>query len=234
MLAISRWLQTLLPAHCILCGDSVSGRQICTSCLRELPGLQSACPRCAEPMPPSGNQLCGKCQKSPPAFDCVYSPYRYKEPVSSFILQLKFNQKLYIARIFGELLADYLEHALHEQPDMIVPVPMHPARLGSRGFNQALELARPVGEQLTIPVRPTVVRRTRVTPPQVGLNAKQRRQNTRGAFEASSQLQGSPTILLLDDVMTTGATADALARCLLCSGAAKVIVATVARAEDHA
>jgi ComF family protein len=179
-----------------------------------------------------GESLCGKCQSSLPAFECVYSPFHYDPPVSNLILQLKFGHKLYVARALGMLLADYLSHALHHQPNLIIPVPMHPSRMGRRGFNQALELARPVQQALDAPIAATLVHRIKLTPPQVGLNATQRQHNVRGAFALHKPLQGAPAVLVIDDVMTTGATANSLARTLLRQGASRVSIATIARARD--
>ena len=228
--AILQWLSSLLPEHCELCGTSCHARQLCSGCIADLPRLTNACMRCAEPMPMAGEQLCGKCQKSPPAFDTVYSPFLYNDPVSGLIQQLKFDHKLHLARLLGTLLADYLEHALHTRPELIVPVPMHRRRLGERGFNQALEVARFVGQQLDIPVAPGLVRRTRATPPQIGLKMRERERNVRNTFQLRGTLRPARSILLLDDVMTTGMTVNALSRELRRHGATDITVATVARA----
>ncbi len=181
-------------------------------------------------MSSAGESLCGRCQRSTPAFDTAYSPYLYSAPVDVLIRRLKFDHQLHLARLLGTLLADYLEYALHERPALIVPVPMHRRRLAQRGFNQALELARFVGGKLEIPVAPTLVTRTRATRPQTELKPGERERNVRGSFDIGDQFPSGASVLLIDDVMTTGATANAVAKVLRRQGAAGVTVATVARA----
>ncbi len=224
------WLRRLTPEHCVLCGATAVDLPLCSGCHADLPRLKHACPRCAEPMPSAGESLCGRCQQSTPLFDTVYSPYLYVAPVDVLIRRLKFDQRLHLARLLGALLADYLEHALHERPALIVPVPMHRRRLAQRGFNQALELARFVGGKLEIPVAPTLVTRTRPTRPQTDLKPGERERNVRGSFSVGDQFPAGASVLLIDDVMTTSATANAVASVLRRQGAASVTVATVARA----
>ncbi len=186
--------------------------------------------RCAEPMPVAGEQLCGRCQRSQPAFNAVYSPFLYEQPVANLIQRLKFDHKLDLARALGTLLGNYLSHALHTRPDLIIPVPMHRRRLGERGFNQALELSRFVGRQLGVPVEGGLVYRHKATPPQLGLTMRDRESNVRNVFRLRGKLPPAASILLLDDVMTTGMTVNSLARELVKHGAAEITVATVARA----
>lgn len=223
-------LTGLLPEYCILCGASSRGLQLCAGCQRDLPRLTNACMRCAEPMPVSGEVLCGKCQRSQPAFSAVYSPFLYEQPISGLIQQLKFDHKLDLARTLGTLLGNYLSHALHTRPDLVIPVPMHRRRLGERGFNQALELSRFVAPQLDVPVDARMVYRCKPTPPQVGLRMHERESNVRNVFRLRRTLPAAASILLLDDVMTTGMTANSLARELAKRGAGDITVATVARA----
>ncbi len=224
------WLGVLLPEHCVLCGTTTRQPQLCSGCQADLPRLTNACMRCAEPMPVAGEQLCGRCQQSPPAFNAVYSPFLYEEPIASLIQQLKFDHKLDLARTLGTLLGNYLSHALHTHPDLIIPVPMHRRRLGQRGFNQALELARFAARQLGVPVAAGMVCRSKATPPQLGLTMRERKSNVRNVFRLRQKLPPDTSILLLDDVMTTGMTVNSLARELMKHGAAEITVATVARA----
>jgi ComF family protein len=142
--------------------------------------------------------------------------------------ELKFNGRLELAAALGLLLARHPELARRAKDyDLIAPVPLHPARLRERGFNQALELARPLSSRLGIPLSASVLRRARPTRRQQGLTRREREQNLRLAFSAAS-LDGR-RILLLDDIMTTGATLRAAARCLLEAGASAVDVAVPAR-----
>lgn len=230
MLDMPRWLRRLIPETCILCSENSGHGPICRACRDELPRLENGCSRCAEPMMVPGEFLCGRCQNTPPAFDHVYSPWLYQDEVAALIRNLKFKHRLYIARALGTLLGEYLSHALHCQPDAIVPIPMHYRRLRARGFNQAVELARFTGATLDIPINARALLRTRATDPQPGQNPSQRHENVRNAFALHKRWEPPPTILLLDDVMTTGATANAAAKALKQRGAEEVIVAAVARA----
>jgi ComF family protein len=143
------------------------------------------------------------------------------------IYALKFKRQQELARLFGELLAASLTAT--PLPDCLVPVPLHPSRYRTRGFNQALEIARPLADRLKLPLCPNLCRRVRPTPPQRLLDAQTRRQNLRGAFQATADLSGC-RIALVDDVLTTGATADALAAVLKQAGAKQVEVWVLARA----
>ncbi len=225
-----RWLKSLPLTHCTLCGAATGDLPICDGCAADLPLLENACPRCAEPMPTGNDQPCGHCQTTPPAFDTAYSPYRYEAPISNLVRALKFDQQLHHARLLGTLLGRWLAPALHRRPDLIIPVPMHRRRQGERGFNQALELARFVGKTLDLPVAAGAVVRVRETPPQVGLKRRERQRNLRRAFAVRDDGITGASLLLIDDVMTTGATLHQLAATLRRHGASEITAATVARA----
>ena len=220
----------LYPAHCLLCGDAgVRGRDLCAACFGELPWNRRPCPRCAAPLPPDAeDRLCGNCLKSLPAWDEARSPLTYAYPVDRLVQRFKFDGDLPVGRLLAELLADYLA-AGSERPDCIVPVPLHPARLKERGFNQAVELARPIGRRLKIPVRLDLCERVRATDVQSKLDAVERKKNLRGAFAVKGSVDGKH-IAILDDVVTTGTTVEALTQALKDAGAKKVRVWCVARA----
>ncbi len=220
----------LYPAHCLLCGDKgARGRDLCGACFGELPWNRRACPRCAAPLPPDAeDRLCGNCLKALPAWDEARSPLAYGYPVDKLVQRFKFDGDLPVGRLLAELLADYLA-AGSERPDCIVPVPLHPARLKERGFNQAAELARPVGKKLKIPVRLDLCERVRATDVQSKLDAAERKKNLRDAFAVKRSVDGKH-LAILDDVVTTGATVDSLTRTLRDAGAVKVSVWCVARA----
>ena len=151
--------------------------------------------------------------------------FRYRPPVDRLIQSLKFEGRLARARLLGDLLAA----AMGPDPQrLLLPVPLHPARLRDRGFNQSLELARRVARAGGGRLLPDLAQRIRATPSQTGLDARARRGNLRGAFRVPGRLSGQ--ITLIDDVMTTGATVDALARALRHAGAERVQVWVVARA----
>lgn len=223
-------LRFLYPAHCLLCGDAgVRGRDICRACFGELPWNRRPCPRCAAPLPPDAeDRLCGNCLKSLPAWDEAKSPLTYGYPVDRLIQRFKFDGDLPVGRLLAELLADYLA-AGSERPDCIVPMPLHPARLTERGFNQAVELALPVGKRLKRPVRLDLCARVRATDVQSKLDAAERKKNLRDAFAVKHPVDGKH-IAILDDVVTTGTTVESLTRTLKDAGAREVSVWCVARA----
>lgn len=142
-------------------------------------------------------------------FNGAFSLFHYRHPIDYCIKQLKFNQKLLYAHLLGQQMA----HALHIQieqgkvakPDVILPVPLHPKRLRQRGFNQALEIAKPIAKTLNIPLMSHTLTRSRYTPAQTTLTAKQRRQNLNNSFRYRPK-HAYPTIAVVDDVMTTGST----------------------------
>ncbi len=217
------------PGCCVLCGErGVGVRDLCNDCLAEFPKNDSACKRCALPLPQSAaGQLCGGCQKQPPVFDRCFAPLHYRHPVDHLLIRLKFHQKLANARLLGSLLAQWLRP--DELPQWIIPVPLHSARLRERGYNQALELARPVARHWNIPIDIRSCRRDTPTAPQTGLNAKQRRANLRGAFSLNRRMDASH-VAIVDDVITTGHTVNELARTLRKAGVERIDVWACARA----
>lgn len=182
------------------------------------------CPLCGEQS--THGERCGACLKRAPHFSGVHALYRYAFPVDRMIQALKYQHRLPIAAWFGQQLAGLIPT---DSCDLIVPLPLHPVRLRERGFNQAVEIARTLGGCLKIPVDRNSLQRRRATPPQAGLPLKERHGNVRGAFECSRDLNGA-RILLIDDVLTSGASADECARVLRLHGAASVHVVVVARA----
>ncbi len=171
--------------------------------------------------------MCGSCLKQPPPYERCIAPLRYCHPVDHLLTRLKFHEKLAIARLLGELMAEWLEP--DEPPDLLIPVPLHPGRLRERGYNQALELARPIGKRLGIPVDLRHCRRTVPTAPQSGLDAKRRRANLRNAFSVANALKGKD-VAIVDDVVTTGHTVAELARTLRKAGVGRIEVWACARA----
>ena len=232
---MNKWLNNihslLYPPSCLLCAaPGVRGLDICQGCLDTLPSLRVACHNCALPLAGSAmHRLCGQCQQQPPAFDRTISLFRYQAPIAGLIQQLKFNGRLAIARSLGELLAQQVL-ASDSRPQAIVPVPLHGARLRERGFNQALELARPVAQALQLPLLTRHCQRIRATTAQTALSAKQRRKNIRGVFQVVQPLPARH-VAIVDDVMTTGQTVNELAKTLRKAGATQIDVWICARAE---
>lgn len=220
----------LLPAACPLCGCQIApGQDFCADCERALPGIGPACSRCAAPFesPVLSEQTCGRCQQVPPTYTAVHALFRYTAPIDRLIHGAKYAGRLDWAALLGRQLARHVRN----RPcsfDALVPVPLHRARLRERGYNQSLELARPLAKDLGLPLL-HAVKRVRATSPQTSLSREERIKNVRRAFVANQDVEGL-RIGLVDDVMTSGATVDAVARCLMKAGATTVEIVTVARA----
>lgn len=215
----------LLPRDCFLCAVPSADSLLCPACSDSLPRLTSErCPICALPTPAA--ETCGACLKQSPHFDATQAAFCYDFPVDRLIQALKYAHRLACADFLGEELA---RPPAPQRPDLILPVPLSAARLAQRGFNQALEIARPLARALCAPLETSRIHRRRDTTPQAGLPWKERAKNIRHAFECEIDLTGK-TVLLVDDVMTTGATLDELARTLKAHGAARVENRVVARA----
>lgn len=229
------WLTTasrrLYRPYCLLCSRPIrSERELCDACARDLPWNRHACPRCALPVPAETvAALCGACLRSPPLWDSAASPLVYEWPLDQLLQRFKFNGDLATGRLLGELLAEFVASLPMARPDLLVPMPLHNARLRERGFNQALELARPVSRRLQLCLDARTCLRRKNTAVQSKLDARERRRNLRDAFEVRTSLQGVH-VAVLDDVVTTGATAAALSQALRAAGAARISVWSLARA----
>ncbi|MCL5801361.1 MAG: ComF family protein [Gammaproteobacteria bacterium] len=218
----------LYPPACVLCGSAVKEGDLCSGCAGELPYNAAACARCALPLP-SAAELCGQCLQDLPSYDSAVSLFRYAYPADHLILRLKFQAQLHLARALGELLARHLKREIQTMPEIIIPVPLHRTRLRERGFNQALEIARPIARSLSIPVDYKSCERVRKTPAQSLLPAAERRKNIKGAFRVTRPI-AARHVAILDDVMTTGHTVQELAATLRKAGVERVDVWIVARA----
>ncbi|MDR1063822.1 MAG: ComF family protein [Azoarcus sp.] len=219
-------LAALAVQDCCLCGRPAGGGPVCVACARELPRHTAhACPCCALPVP--DGEICGRCLRKPPAFDATLAAFDYIFPLDVLVQALKYRHRLALAGFFARAF-DALPAA-----DLVLPMPLHPARLRERGFNQAVEIARPLARTAGLPLDLAGVTRVRATPPQASLAHDARLANLRNAFAACRRFDGL-RIAVVDDVMTTGASLDALARCLKASGAAAVHNLVVARTLDPA
>lgn len=217
-------LDVLLPQDCLLCAGPAGGETLCPACLAELPTLPApGCPRCAQPTP--NGETCGRCLRRPPHFDRLLAAFPYAFPIDRLLQHYKYGHQLALARWFGTRLSTA---ASKLEADLIVPMPLHPRRMAERGFNQAIEIARPLARHSGIPLATDLCQRQRETPPQEGLSLRQRHRNLRNAFACRADLTGK-RILLVDDVVTTGASANECARTLRLHGAAQVSVIAVAR-----
>ena len=234
---MSAWLnpllERLLPPRCIICdAPGHGGMDICPSCLASLPHNQRACSQCALPLPAGDAAApvrCGQCLKKPPVFDHAISLFEYKDDAASLIMQLKFNDRLALSRLFGQLMLDRVRVEGAAGVDALLPVPLHRSRLRSRGFNQSVELARMLSRGLQKPLLRHQVARVVATSQQTGLDAKTRRRNIRGAFRVMAAIPYEH-VAIVDDVVTTGSTVNELSRVLKKAGVKTVSVWSVARA----
>lgn len=224
MLKLSALLDALLPRACLLCGDRACNA-LCDACTVDLPRLEGPlCPVCATPLATPA-PACGSCLGSPPAFDATLAPLRYAFPVDRLIQHLKYAHRLACVEAFTHRMLD----APRPAGTLILPVPLSARHLQERGFNQALELARPLARALDLPLDATTLVRPRDTQPQSRLPWRARKSNVRHAFACNRDLTGM-TVIVVDDVMTTGATLDAVARTLKDHGAERVVNWVAARA----
>lgn len=219
-------MHSLLPQDCLLCG-AFSGRvKLCVDCAADLPyHPQACCPVCA--LPTLNGAICGHCLKRLPHFISTRAAYTYAFPLNRLVQSLKYGHNLAVVSLLADDLA--AQAAKHPLPDVLIPMPLHPNRLRQRGFNQAHEIARRIARILRLPVLPHVTTRVIDTAPQASLPLKERRKNLRGAFACDHNLQGK-RVAIVDDVMTSGSTLDALAKVLLKAGAREVQCWVVARA----
>lgn len=234
---VNKWLRSiqsnfqdiLFPRHCVLCGDTgCDGIDLCADCQDDLPRLGVACVSCGTPLtgePVFG--VCGTCLQVPPAFHETRAALRYRQPVDYLIHQFKFGGDRQLSQLLGRLILCAVGEDCH--PDSLIPVPLHPRRMRSRGFNQSRLLANVLARELGIPVDDRSTRRVRDTATQSELSAERRRINLRDAFECGISLRGQH-VAIVDDVMTTGHTANELARVLVAAGARRVDVWVCARA----
>ena len=220
-------LATLLPAGCALCGAAVPEDPVCAECAGDLPlPVSPCCPQCAEAT--TDHTLCARCLAAPPAFDATVAAWPYAFPVDHLIQALKFRRQLTLAPWFAAQLQTLIGHGSH-LIDAVVPMPLHRQRLADRGFNQSYEIARPLARWLDRPLLADACRRIRETSHQTSLDRSERQHNLADAFTCSEAVRDR-SILLVDDVMTTGASAHAVALALRRAGASRVLVAVVARA----
>lgn len=220
--------QFVLPWHCLLCGAAgVEGMDLCVDCAAELPRNRCCCARCALPLAlPAA--LCGQCQQHPPLWDAAWAPFRYGWPLDRLEARFKFGGDLATGRVLSTLWQR--EPRPLALPQALLAVPLHGGRLRQRGYNQALELARPMARALGVPLRTDALRRVRPTHAQTELDARARRRNVRGAFALVAGAALPMHVAVLDDVMTTGTTLAECVRVLKRAGVQRVDVWALARA----
>jgi len=230
-LGLNRLHVALLPWRCLLCGaPGADGMDLCEPCAKEMPRNRSCCARCALPLPLPA-LACGQCLRREPPWAAAWAPFRYGWPLDRLETRFKFGDDLSAGRVLAGLWQS--EPAPMDLPAMIVPVPLHRARLRQRGYNQALELAKPLATAMGIPLAADVLLRARDTCAQTELDRAARRRNVRGAFHLREGVALPDHVVVFDDVMTTGATLAECARVLKRAGVRRVDAWALARAPMH-
>lgn len=235
------WLSTLMELKvnsdaaaglCVACLSSNAFNGLCGPCHQDLPVNRCHCEICALPLPYSANGLtCGDCLAEPPPYSRSLIPWRYQFPVDSMIGRFKYSSQHQFARPLiaglGKRLVEALEQNPDQEPDALIPAPMHRQRRRKRGFNQAQDIAEQIGGTLNIPVATDLVHRTRYVRAQRELGRRDRLENLRGVFEVHGPVP--KRVAIVDDVVTTGATVRALAALLHEQGARDIQVWALAR-----
>ncbi len=237
---LAQWWEALVtlcfPPQCVVC--KAPGREVCSQCWGDIPRIvEPLCQGCGRPFDPRARaaDVCGACRTGEFRFDCARAVGRHVSPLRDLVLAFKFGGRERLAQPLGELLSDYVLRdgsagACLADAELIVPVPLHTARERDRGYNQAQLLAEQLSRAMGVPLATGALRRVRDTPPQTELTPSQRRENVRGAFGVfdADVVQGR-TVLLLDDVLTTGATLSECAKVLKRAGTARALALTVSR-----
>lgn len=226
----------VFPSVCLLCEGSLAlplEGPLCRGCLDRIPRIQEPfCPRCGLPYPAGvACGLCGPCRRSPRYFRRARAESPYVDDVRLCLHALKFGGRRRIASVLGSRASrSWVASGELEGASAVIPIPLSRRRKRERGFNQAEIIARAVAREAGIPLRARVLKKTKERPPQAGLSAAARRTNVVSAYHARlpRSLHGK-AVLLVDDVLTTGATAEAASRALLAAGAGAVDVLTLAR-----
>ncbi len=228
------WLNNIqfaiLPGRCVCCrGASARNMDLCVACDAELSNPWPHCRHCGLPGA-SDTEFCGHCARGRFSFNCCIALAPYQQPIDSLITRFKYQRRMAAGKVLAQLLVRRLrQHYQHDDwPEALIPVPLHWRRQWQRGFNQAHYLAAVLSTELDIPLQASCLVRSKATPSQQGMDRRQRRQNLRHAFDVIEPPAHSH-IALIDDVVTTGTTANLLCEQLLKQGATRVDVWCLAR-----
>lgn len=226
----SNKIQSILyPYTCFLCNQpGHNGLDLCNICHEGFTPLSICCDSCGISMKTKESQVCGRCLANPPHYNKITTLFEYQEDIKKLVLPLKFNAKVSAARTIGTLMANHFSKHV-EMPDALLAVPLHKKRLRERGFNQSELIAEHLHQKLNIPLLQQFCTRTRNTVSQTSLKAAERRKNLNRAFHCDNH-QGINSIAVIDDVVTTGSTANEIAKTLKKAGVKHVEIWAFARA----
>lgn len=215
---IKNGLDTLLIPYCYACNASLNNNNYpyCDRCYAQLPFQQHNCTQCGQQLT-QGQDYCGLCLTKPPEFDACFCPFEYQEPIRSQICAFKYNNKPELAQALAQTMALEISGNALDLPDLLIPVPMHISKLRSRGYNQASLIAIKLGQLLNIDVATNIIEKHLATPAQAELSLAQRRKNLKGSFQLKNKIP-SKHVAIVDDVFTTGATAEEIAKILKQNG----------------
>ncbi len=233
---------SLFPTRCLLCRRALATHQpLCQACQEDLPWQTNVCLRCGLsltdalfPRHSDSTKHCGQCLQQPPPFERTVAVWRYQAPLTSLITQLKFQQQVSSGQLLGELISSKILEIYGDQPlpECMVPVPLHPRRVWTRGYNQAILLAKPIAKALRIPLNLRCLTRTQHTLPQSRLPGQARRRNLQHAFTMTQPFTHKH-VAIVDDVVTTGQTVTAISHLLRQQGVKKIDIWCAARTQKR-
>lgn len=226
---MKRILDYIYPPRCPVC-DKISPEGICGVCRKNIVRIGAVfCMKCGKPLSDEEREYCEDCRKRKHSFDAGRSLFSYKGDVRRSLYRLKYGNKREYAEVYGKEMALTQGRWIRQMKvTRIVPVPLHPSRRRERGYNQAALIARELGRCTGIPVEEDLLFRVRKTAPLKTLTGQERRACLKDAFTVTERIPAGENILLVDDIYTTGTTADAAAACLKKCGCRRVFVVTVA------
>lgn len=225
------WLERfLLPPHCQLCGATAEQDELCANCAADAHLIDQACPLCA--LPNDDHSVCAECANQPPDWQAANSCFIYEGAVTQLMRRWKYGKQGSAERLLCEAFAGWMQAtAFTTEATAIIAVPMHPHKLRQRGFNTAYQLARSASRVLKLPLLEQALKRDHLTDSQAGLDKAARQHNLLGAFSVNAEaLQGHRQLILVDDVYTTGATAQSCSQGLQQAGVTHLHLLTLARA----
>ena len=223
----NKW--SLFDQQCVLCCGLSANSAICQPCMAELPRPLHPCNICGIEISDPHSIHCSQCQPGISIINRCYTGLTYQSPVDFLVQRLKFHADFTVSNSLGAWFANELSNRIETTPELVIPIPLHPGRHFQRGFNQAVELARPIAKKLGAELSTNAVHRIRPTASQSGLNAQSRAANLQTAFAAKPDRIKNRHVAIVDDVMTTGATTQSLANTLIEAGAAQIDLYILAR-----